>query len=446
MMLVFDIEGGFRRFLGADPVSAYKLKTQCDLKVEFSKSFVHSENIKIFSNYLSDAYEGLRNINKDRNIPNSVNAEQKKQIRRAFDLRMHRYYPSMIDWSVDVAESLIEDGTLPGEIVILVPYLTDSIRFMLVERFKKHNIPVRSHRPSRPLREEPAARCLFTLAALAYPMWDMPPTKTDVTNMMLLSIRGMDLIRAHLLTEIVYRDTQDSSLLTEFGKIKSDMQERITYRYGAKYEYLREWLHLNQDSNEGFDHFLSRLFGEVLTQPGFGFCDDLNAAQVTANLIESVRKFRWVTEETLTNANQPVGKEYLMMVQNGVIAAQYLQSWQEISADAVFLAPAFTFLMANRPVDYQVWLDIGNRGWYERLSQPLTHPYVLNRNWPSGGLWTDSDEVKASLANLNRLSLGLLRRCRKKVFLGISELGEQGYEHRGPFLQAIQRMLQISSN
>ena len=101
--------------------------------------------------------------------------------------------------------------------------------------------------------------------------------------------------------------------------------------------------------------------------------------------------------------------------------------------------------MANKPVDYQIWLDIGNRGWYERLSQPLTHPYVLSRNWSYGNLWTDSDEVSTGLENLNRLSLGLLRRCRRKVFLGVSELGEQGYEHRGPFLQAIQRVLQSSA-
>jgi len=444
-MLVYDNGSGFRRFLGSDPVSAYKLKTQCDLQVEFTKSFVCSENIKTLSFCLSNAFKRLRNIKKENHLQEYVNAKKTEKIRIAFDIKIHRYYPSMIDWCVEIAERLFNEGISPGEIVIMAPYLSDSIRFMLVERFKNHNIPVRTHRPSRPLREEPAVRCLLTLAALAYPNWRIPPSKTDVTNALLLSISGMDLIRAHLLTQIVYRDKQDSTKLTEFAEINSDMQERITYRYGAKYEYLREWLNLNQNSIEDFDHFLNRLFGEVLSQPGFGFYEDFDAGRITANLIESIQKFRWVTESNLTKTNQPVGKEYLTMVQNGVIAAQYLKSWQEISAEAVYLAPAYTFLMENRPVDYQIWLDLGNRGWYERLSQPLTHPYVLSRNWPSGSLWTDHDEVHTGLENLNLLSLGLLRRCRSKVFWGISELGEQGYEHRGPFLQAIQQVLKSSA-
>jgi hypothetical protein len=35
----------------------------------------------------------------------------------------------------------------------------------------------------------------------------------------------------------------------------------------------------------------------------------------------------------------------------------------------------------------------------------------------------------------------LIRRCRRKIYLGLSELGEQGYEQQGPLLQAIQRVL-----
>jgi hypothetical protein len=34
-----------------------------------------------------------------------------------------------------------------------------------------------------------------------------------------------------------------------------------------------------------------------------------------------------------------------------------------------------------------------------------------------------------------------MRRCRKQVFLGLSELGEQGYEQRGPLLWALNQVL-----
>lgn len=131
------------------------------------------------------------------------------------------------------------------------------------------------------------------------------------------------------------------------------------------------------------------------------------------------------------------------MVEDGVLAAQYVGAWQEPDArtDAVLLAPAYTFLMMNRPVDYQFWLDIGSRGWYERLYQPLTHPYVLSRQWDGQRQWGDADEHAASQERLYRLTAGLLRRCRKQVFLGLSELGEQGFEQRGPLLWAFNQVL-----
>ena len=40
---------------------------------------------------------------------------------------------------------------------------------------------------------------------------------------------------------------------------------------------------------------------------------------------------------------------------------------------------------------------------------------------------------------------GLLRRCRQRVFLGLSELNEQGNDQKGPLLKAIQRVLRGGS-
>jgi hypothetical protein len=194
---------------------------------------------------------------------------------------------------------------------------------------------------------------------------------------------------------------------------------------------------------------------------GYGFHRDYDAAEVAANLIESVRKFRWVTEETFVtlpgngadknelrhspSAVWDSGQEYIEMVEDGVIAAQYIRSWQIEPEDAVLLAPAYTFINRNRPVDYQFWLNVGGRGWWERLYQPLTHPYVLSRHWPPPGrenaTWTDTDEVEAREEALQRLVQGLVRRCRRKIYLGLSEMSEQGYEQKGALLRAIQRVL-----
>ena len=84
---------------------------------------------------------------------------------------------------------------------------------------------------------------------------------------------------------------------------------------------------------------------------------------MTSNLIESVQKFRWVIGENL-QPGQSLGCEYIHMVQDGVVAAQYIRPWQIENEDAVLLTPAYTFLMRNQPVDVQFWLDVGGQGWW----------------------------------------------------------------------------------
>jgi hypothetical protein len=56
-------------------------------------------------------------------------------------------------------------------------------------------------------------------------------------------------------------------------------------------------------------------------------------------------------------------------------------------------------------------------------------------------LWSDDDEYIANRLTLYRLSLGLIRRCRKRIYLGLSDLSEQGYDQQGPLLRVIQQVL-----
>jgi hypothetical protein len=42
---------------------------------------------------------------------------------------------------------------------------------------------------------------------------------------------------------------------------------------------------------------------------------------------------------------------------------------------------------------------------------------------------------------MSRLIGGLLRRCRERVYLGLAELGEAGFEQRGELLRAFQKLL-----
>jgi len=447
-LLVYDQDAGYRRFLGADPESAYTLKTLCPEQVVFDESFVAPVKIQAFGESISRVLAPAGDV-KIRRIggQGELSGVTREAGGPVVVAEYQRFYPQMLDWVAEQIAILVnQEGVPPGEIVVLAPFLSDALRFSLSSRLAERGIPARSHRPSRSLRDEPATHCLLTLAALAHPAWGLSPARFDVAYALVQAIQGMDLIRARLLTEIVYRIRDGVPVLSPFDRIKADIQERITYLLGNHYEELRLWLaEYAQGPEAELDHFISRLFGEVLAQPGFGFHVNYFAGEVAANLVESVQKFRWAAGLALADEGISLGKEYLQMVQDGVIAAQYIRSWQLQVDDAVLLAPAYTFLMSNRPVEAQFWLDVGSRGWFERLYQPLTHPYVLSRAWTPGQIWTDEHEYRASQETLRRLVLGLARRCRQGIYLGLSELSEQGYEERGMLLRVIQGVLRRES-
>jgi len=436
-LVVHDTDGGYRMFLGADAEGALKLGQLCRQPVLLSESHVTTPEMAALGTELAKPFKP--------DLP-TVQANP----RQALHHETHRFHPQMLDWVVEEVSRLVqEEGVSPGEIAILAPFLSDALRFSLGEKLEKFGIAVRTHRPSRELREEPAAHCLLTLTKLAHPHWRRPPPSADVAHALALSIADLDPVRAQLLTDIVYRVRDGQPTLSPFHQIVPDMQERISFLLGGRYDELWRWLEQHFEETEEpdeLDHFLSQLFGEVLSQPGFGFHRDFDAGAIAANLIESIQKFRQGFAPLPSDADEPDRKEnlhleYLDMVERGVVAAQYVASWQIRPQDAVLLVPAYTFLMMNQPVSVQFWLDAGSRAWFERIYQPLTHPYVLRRDWPQGETWADEDEVRVREETLARLILGLARRCRERIYLALSELNERGYEQQGPLLQAVQRLL-----
>jgi hypothetical protein len=434
-LLIYDIDGGYRTFLGADPLSARQLTSLCDEIIELNESLVSPPMFELLSNRIGGVLK--------RPVPKQDESLSLEDFRKVMAYQSHRYFPEMLDWVAEQVVRLIEEqGVPPAEVVVLSPYLSDALRYSLSEKLGRLGLKTRSHRPSRSLRDEPVTQALVTLMVLAHPDWGMSPTGFDVAYMLVQAIEGMDLVRAQLLAEIVFRTKDGRPTLSAFAEIKPEMQERITYTFGERFDRLREWLAAYQSRGwDEPDFFLGRLFGELLSQPGYGFHTRLQAGETTANLIDSIQNFRWVAGDQLEE-DQSLGAEFILMLQEGVIAAQYLRSWRDDDPEAVLLAPAYTYLMRNQPVEYQFWLDVASYGWGARIDQPVTHPYVLSRNWPDGRYWTDADEVEVNQDALYRLVTGLLRRCRKQVFLGLSDLSETGYESEGELIKAIQRILQ----
>lgn len=429
-LLIQDNDGGFRVFLGADPRNAHLLKDACEESIELGASHVTPPALRQFQVSLSQAIT-------------HQNISSPEQAAPAVRVSYHRFTTQMADWVCgQIAEMVNGAGVPPGEIAILTPYLSDALRFSLINRLEALAIPAQSHRPSRSLQDEPAAQCLTTLARLANPAWNLPVSRQDLRYALMSAIQDIDLVRADLLARITYNENKPQAGLSSFDLIRPEMQERITHTLGARFETLRLWIEdYRQSGDEVLDIFFSRIFGELLSQSGFGFHARFDSASVAARLIESAQKFRWGTADISLPGETPAGREYLQMVAAGVVAAQSLPAWEEMSGKAVLLSPAYTFLMANRPVSYQFWLDVGSNGWWERLYQPLTHPYVLSRHWQPGTPWTDQHEYARNQETLSRLTCGLIARCRRQVILCINGMNEQGDEPRGALLQAIQALL-----
>jgi hypothetical protein len=504
-LVIYDTGAGYRRFLAADPTSAYRLKDACEEHIAFTESFVMSPDVADLSERLrralrvrpQEAAPAPKELSLIPHPPSPETAVSGEGGVRpdlpALDYAPHRFHPQMLDWVAERIAGLVNDeGVPPGEIAVLSPFMTGGLRFSLENRLAAYGVPVRSHRPSRALAEEPATLALLTLAQLCHPHWRAHPTRHDVAHALMLSVNDMDLVRAQLLAEIAYRAQDGEANLNGFDEIEPEMQERLTFLLGGRYEGLRTWLSANAKLQAAatrspardrraikrrtaeLDHFLARLFGELLSQPGYAFHASFDAGEITANVIESARKFRHVMQlaegapaggrPAARTASQPqalvpaaagsesgaatepfipadLGREWVDLVQDGVVAAQYIRSWQRQPEDAVLVAPAYTFLMSNRPVDHQFWLDAGSSGWWERLYQPLTQPYVLSRRWQAGAQWTDADEYAARQEALSALVVGLTRRCRKQIHLGLSQMGATGVEQRGALLRAIQQVL-----
>jgi len=454
-LLVNDEAAGYRIFLGANWRTAGQLEELADDTVRLTEAHVAPPPMLGFGERLGQIIGGQKTDRQKAKEP--VTAQPSNHhlpiADPVFLFEQQRFYPQMIDWVIGRIGTLVKAGVPPGEIVVLAPFVSDALRFSFTHRMEQRGLLARSHRPSRPLNEEPAAKTMLTLARLAFPGWRLLPEPFDVAQALHQTIDDLDLIRANLLTQVVYRPgTHESEAghLTGFDQIEGDVRERISYQAGGKFDRLRTWLEAAQaePSPPVLDHFFSRLFGELLSQPGFGFHGQREAGEVAARLIDSARQFRRVAAQVPLEADTypdvaGLNRAYLDTIEQGLAAAQYVRSWEAALAaeEAVLITPATTFLMSNRPVDYQFWLDAGSSGWWERIAQPLTHPYVLAADWEEGRAWTDEDEVKAQRDRLARLVLGLTRRCRKQIFIVNSEIGEQGYEQRGQLLVALQQML-----
>ena len=421
-LIIYDNLAGYRSFLGADPRSAYAIKNHCQESLFTNENLVSSEPLQ----ELKRCFQDLKSCQPSPELINQT---------VVFPTKRLRFFPELLDELTQQIENLraSPDGK-EKKIAILAPYVSDSLRFSLKHKLESLGLQVSVQKPSSPLTQDPVIKTLIILSKFAHPTWEMKVSFLNAAIALTNSIDGFDLNRAHILLGNFDPENLYLDALPE--PIKSD---RIASELLERYRRLRDWL-LSTDPAEPLGSFLSRLFGEVLSRPGFRFDNDVQAGISTAMLMESYQKFTLSLDGTTQSDQKLASQAFIDSVDSGLIAASYLSEWQSQPGDDILIAPVMSYLMRNEPVDYQFWLNIGSKGWYERLEQPLTHPIVLSRHWQEGKQWTADDEVSYNQANLLRILSGLLLRCKIKVFALTSDYNEAGVEERGQLLTLFQNL------
>lgn len=430
-LVMTDNNGSFQQFLAADFLSANSIRTACESFIETQET-IHSTPARRL--ILSGLTKNGISLVKEK----ITSADMESLF--VLPTEQFRTFPELLNSVASWINQLIQQQVPPSEIAILSPYVSPSLKLALQQRLSEYSISLEILHSSTPIIDEPFTKVLVNLLTLAQKDNSQTMNKNDLALTFKQSVQGLDLIRARLISNQVSFNSVNYLII----KNDQSLQERVPDHLIKKCEVLLNWLN-SSEPDKSFSVVLTRLFDEVLSTTGFVAETDPSKGRLVSRLIESYNKFIASFPYAEQTDSAFLNSEFLTALKSGLISAQYSEDPEPgLSESKVLIAPAMTFLTRHRIVDYQVWLSIGSDGWYRRLEQPLTNPYVLNRNWPPAKKWDSDEETKASETLIKKVTNGLTERCRKQVFLGYSKFGESGVEEQGLLLRRLQYLYRLA--
>ncbi|MEA4811992.1 MAG: hypothetical protein VB108_05435 [Anaerolineaceae bacterium] len=420
--LIFDSGAGYRKFLAADPISARRFRPLARAHVELKESLVNPLEIIKARTYFDFAHQKT--------------IKPGTEVFRVFAQpeRLPSFVPELLDWAAEKIESLIEGGAEPSQIVVISPYLSSTFAFYLEEKLRALGLRSTIARGSAPLRDDPLVKVFLNFYCLAANQPDLAVSKDDLIDLLSISLGGINRIQASIFGSAICGSAPAIHALPAQELIEENVLKRLNPLTLQQYGHVRQWLK-RFEVHSGFGSFISQIFGELLTQPGYGLEGSALAGETAGHLMQGFKKF----EEALPFGapERLKAKQYLETVRKGLLAGLYGDETSP-AENAILITPVLNFILRNKAVDYQFWMNTGSAGWYERLEQPLTQAHVLSRQWKAGQIWTASDENRLAKETLSQIMQGLLERCKKQVFLGISLYDESGNQEKSLLLQVLQ--------
>jgi hypothetical protein len=422
--IAYDAGGGYKRFLAADPAGANQFHDRCRQVISFdpAASFTSTPALadlgRLVENYL---------LNSKKPTPQASQAIQQ--------VVTVRYRREMVAALVPVLLSLLDQGIVPAEVAIVTPYLDGALRYSLAQMLREARIPFYLLRRRSTPREEPRVRAWLTWLALAHPDWNVQPSSYDVAEALSLSIAGLDPVRAALLAERLY--LADSAFLLPAADLPQKAAQRIGPEGVALYERLRQWL-LAEGGGHPIDTFLHRLCDGLLARPPFQPEPDLAGAAVCAWLVRSAGRVRQAAPAMGLDRGADVGETFIKGIYQGLVTADPPDLGDPPDLDGVMISTIYGYLLAGKPVRYQVWLETAAQGWWDIPRQPLSNAFVLAQSRSPERPWTMDEEFNMRNQLLSRIIRGLCARCRDGVILTHSDLDRRGQRQDGPLWRALQ--------
>ncbi|VAW43548.1 hypothetical protein MNBD_CHLOROFLEXI01-115 [hydrothermal vent metagenome] len=420
--VAYDAAGGYKRFMGADPLGANKFRSLSSFAFTFDGTFNSTPPLEHLANLVENQ---LMNTAKpfaqaEQAILGSVNG---------------RYRREMIVQLADSLHELIAKHNLhPSEIAIIAPYLDGALRYMLGNAFREAGLPYYLLRRRSSPRDEPRVRAWLTWLALAHPDWQLPPSPFDVAEALTLSIHGLDAARAELLTESLYRAEVPQLLPI------SEMKERIVSRVGREFvglfEEIRLWL-AAQDEAASIDQFLHSLFS-LLSERRFMPEPDVAAAAVCDWLVQAATRLRHSAAAIGLNTAAAVGNAFIDGINQGLVTANPPELGDPPDPNGMMISTIYGYLLAGKPVRVQVWLETAATGWWDIPNQPLSNAFVLAQSYDPSQPWTMDNDFHIRNQLLSRIVRGLTARCADGVLLATSDLDRRGVRQDGPLWRALQ--------
>ncbi|MBQ6520249.1 MAG: hypothetical protein IJI14_16155 [Anaerolineaceae bacterium] len=435
ILIVCDRGGGYRSFMGCDVVSAANLEEIADVKINFKESFVSTPDIRSFGQLLED-YK----------TPDAILCGNP---RNGFLHEPSDLYLKMIEKAAGDVFSMIKNGNAkPQDFVILTPFMTEAFSHEMQRALKERGIDTYMRHVKKPLLTGKISRSLLTLCQLVKPYPGVTVRKSDVVRMLECFIKDTDPVRANIAFNCTFKRNQtvDNSSPCYSIMSKEEIKTQKKTVLGCVHEntlnsidLLREWVdEIQKEDDTTPDVIVYRFFNDLLISDGFK--SDEETGKELCRVLESMRKFRFVTEHFRSEedvSEAPDWEDYFRLVGLEMISAYSYEENMVQPENTVLISSVSSYLSVNCSHKYQLWMNIGSPYWRSSFFGYLTNDAILSRNWIPGEKWNGVLAEKYNDSNMRKHLLGLLSRCGQKAFLYSSRIDEAGRALKGELLYLV---------